>query len=76
MAKSRLRTFFLSLAAIAVLIQLVPIQRDNPPVTGHVTATPEVMSIRGWWRTTLTAAGVTSTFQSGRALPAPLNGSM
>jgi hypothetical protein len=40
-----MRTFILSLAALGVLIQLVPVQRDNPPAKGNVTAPPEVASI-------------------------------
>jgi Haem-binding domain len=35
----------LFLVAVVVLIQIVPIQRDNPPVSGRVPAPPAVMSI-------------------------------
>ena len=38
-------TFVLSLAALFVLIQVVPVQRDNPTVRGNVTAPPAVASI-------------------------------
>jgi hypothetical protein len=31
--------------AVAALVQLVPVTRDNPPVKTEVTAPPEVMSI-------------------------------
>jgi heme-binding protein len=45
MPRTRARTVILSLLSIAVLIQLAPVRRDNPPVTSTVTAPPAVMSI-------------------------------
>ena len=39
------RNFALSLVAVLVLIQFVPVRRDNPPATGSVTAPPAVTSI-------------------------------
>ena len=47
MTKSRTWTALFSLAAIGVLIQLVPIRRDNPtaPPAEQVAAPPEVASI-------------------------------
>ena len=40
-----MRRFILFSIALVVLIQLVPVSRDNPPATRSVTAPPEVMSV-------------------------------
>src|SRR5436305_15338897 len=47
MAMTRTRIFVLSLIAIAVLIQLVPVRRDNPPapLAARLTAPPDVTAI-------------------------------
>jgi hypothetical protein len=45
MPKLKARTAVFSLLALGILIQLIPIRRDNPPATGSVAAPPEVMSI-------------------------------
>ena len=39
------RRLLLSLLAIFIAIQFVPVDRSNPPVTGEVPAPPEVMEI-------------------------------
>ena len=41
----RLRAVVLGFLILLVAIQFVPINRDNPPVTGEVRATPEVASL-------------------------------
>jgi hypothetical protein len=40
--RTRIRTLVLAAIAVLVLIQLVPIQRSNPPVTGDIPAPNDV----------------------------------
>jgi hypothetical protein len=42
MAKSKIKTAGLALVGLGILIQLVPIHRDNPPVTGPIAPPPPV----------------------------------
>ena len=35
----------LILVLILVILQFIPVERDNPPVTGEITAGPEVMGV-------------------------------
>jgi hypothetical protein len=45
MAKPSIRSIIVCAIGLAIAIQFVPIRRDNPPVTGSVTAPAPVMSI-------------------------------
>jgi hypothetical protein len=40
--RKRIKTIFLVLLAVVVLIQFVPVPRTNPPVTGDIAAPPDV----------------------------------
>lgn len=42
---SKLRIAVIVLAVVVVAIQVVPVDRSNPPVTGEVQAPPEVMDV-------------------------------
>ena len=39
------KTAFITIVAVLIVIQLVPVSRTNPPVTGEIRAPEEVMNI-------------------------------